>query len=586
MSRSIRWTLPEIDAPAAERLARQCGLEPPAARVFWSRGLREPAAVDAFLHPKLSGLADPFLLRGMDAAVERVLRAVRGGERILIYGDYDVDGASSIVILKLMLERLGATAAFHIPDRLKDGYGIQTGVLEQAARDGVRLVISVDTGIRAIEPVRLAAGLGLDVVITDHHLPEPELPPACAIVNPNQPGCDYPNKALCGAGVTFKLIQALMERSGMPPDRIVKLSDSLLVLVAIATVADVVGLHGENRVFVKRGLEGLARTRNRGLRALLACAGFEPGEPIPASAVGFRLGPRINAAGRMDHAAEVIELLLTADERRAHEIAQRLDALNSERQRTCEAIVEAIVGQLGEPPLAPEQAGLVLYDPEWHRGVAGIVASRIAETYHQPTLVLGRDGNSGLAQGSGRSIPEFHLLAALESMPDVFERFGGHRAAVGVTLRPERVDELRERFNAAVARALSGDELRGELRFDAPLHLSELTAAAAAQVLQMEPFGFGNPAPLFYVPGVRLAEPPQRFGATGDHLRLRLPAGNSRPVTAKAWRFAGRAHEFAPGRPVDLALTIDTDSYSLKRGYEGWAVTVREVRPAATAADA
>ena len=580
MSQPPRWILPAHENGGAERLARQCGLEPPAARVLWARGLHDAAAVDQFLHPKLSALEDPFLLRGMEAAAERVLRAARGGERILIYGDYDVDGTSSIVILKLMLERLGAQADFHIPDRLKDGYGIQTGVLEEAARAGARLLISVDTGIRALEPLRRAAELGLDVIVTDHHLPEDELPPAVAILNPNQPGCPYPNKALCGAGVTFKLIQALMERSGMAPDRIVKLSDSLLVLVAVATVADVVGLTGENRVIVKRGLEGLARTRNKGLRALLASAGLAEGDPVTATDVAFRLGPRINAAGRMDHAAEVIELFLTGDAQRAHEIAQRLDALNAERQRTCEAIIGQITGRLGEPPLPPERAGLVFYDPEWHRGVVGIVANRIAETYHRPTLVLGRDGNSGLAQGSGRSIPGFHLLAVLESLADLFERFGGRRAAVGVTLRPERVDELRERFNAAVARALTSEELQGELRFDAPLYLHELTDAAAAQVLQMAPFGYGNPAPLFYVPGVTLAEPPQTFGSTGDHLRLRLPSGNGRPLTAKAWRFAGRAHELAPGRKVDLALSIDQDLYSLKRGYAGWSATVQDVRPA------
>ncbi|MCL4796953.1 MAG: single-stranded-DNA-specific exonuclease RecJ [Bryobacteraceae bacterium] len=579
MSHSARWVLPEIDDEGVERLARQCGLEAPAARVLWTRGLREATAVEPFLHPKLSDLEDPFQLRGMEAAVERVLRAASAGERILIYGDYDVDGTSSIVILKLMLERLGATADFHIPNRLKDGYGIQTEVLEEAARAGASLLISVDTGIRALEPLRRAAELGLDVIVTDHHLPEDELPPAVAILNPNQPGCAYPNKALCGAGVTFKLIQALMERAGMPPDRIVKLSDSLLVLVAIATVADVVGLTGENRVIVKRGLEGLARTRNKGLRALLNAAGLELGDPISATDVGFRLGPRINAAGRMDHAADVIELFLTPDEHRAHEIAQRLDALNSERQRTCEAIVEQIFAELGDPPLPPEKAGLVFYNPEWHRGVVGIVANRVAESYHRPALVLGRDGSTGMAQGSGRSIPGFHLLAILESMADVFDRFGGHRAAVGVTLRASRVDELRERFNEAVARALTSEELAGEIRFDAPLTLSELTPGAAGQVLQMAPFGFGNPAPLFYVPGVVIEEPVQPFGSGQDHLRVRLPAGNGRFMTAKAWRFGPRADELAPGRRVDLALTIDQDLYSLKRGYSGWCVTLRDVRP-------
>ncbi len=262
----MRWTLPQTPEEEAVRLAARCGLQLPAARVLWSRGVQDPVEVERFLRPKLSDLSDPFLLKDMEKAVERIRQAIRTGEKVLVYGDYDVDGTTSLVILGKMLELAGLKASLHVPDRLKDGYGIQSWVLEQAKRDGVTLLISVDTGIRANAAVAHARELGIDVIITDHHLPDTDLPPATAILNPNQPGCGYPNKNLCGAGVTFKLIQALMEREGWAPDRIVRYCDSFLMLVAIATVADVVPLTGENRIVVQRGLAGLTRTRNPVLR--------------------------------------------------------------------------------------------------------------------------------------------------------------------------------------------------------------------------------------------------------------------------------------------------------------------------------
>jgi single-stranded-DNA-specific exonuclease len=575
----MRWTLPEIPEDDARKLAARCGLELPAARVLWARGYRDPHDVERFLHPKLSDLADPFLLLDMDKAADRIRRAARDHEHVLIYGDYDVDGTSSIVILKKMLELMGLEAGFHVPDRLKDGYGIQESVLEQARRDGVTLLISVDTGIRALEPLQAARDLGIDVIVTDHHLPESELPPAHAILNPNRPDCPYPNKNLCGAGVTFKLIQALMERERWTPDRIVRFSDSFLVLVAIATVADVVPLTGENRVIVQRGLEGLRKTRNPGLRALLAEAGLPEGEPVSAADVGFRIAPRINAAGRMDHAADVIELFHTSDEARAGSIAARLDALNSERQRTCETIVEQILEEHGAEAPPPDRAGLVFYDPEWHRGVVGIVANRIAELFNRPTLVLGRDEASGLAQGSGRSIPSFHLLEALESMSDLFVRFGGHRQAVGLTLDSARVAELRERFNACARRSLDAEGLAPERVLDAELQLDELTDRAAEEILSLAPFGLGNRLPVFLLRDARVAEPVDCFGRAREHLRVRLGSpATQRTVVAKAWRFSARSAELVPGASIDVALTIDEDNYSARRGYSRWAATLRDVR--------
>lgn len=580
MIAAARWRLPEVREAAAARLAAACNLSLPVARVLAGRGCATPAEAERFLHPRLADLPDPFSMLGMEAAVERIRRAVALREKILIYGDYDVDGVSSIVILRKMLELLGHTAGYFVPDRLKDGYGMQAETVTRAAAEGVSLIISVDTGIRALDAVREACRLGVDVIVTDHHLPEAELPPATAILNPNQPGCPYPNKSLCGAGVTFKLAQALMDSENWAPDRIVRYSDSFLVMAAIATVADVVPLMGENRVLVKRGLEGLARTRNHGLRALLEASGIGPGAALNAGDIGFRIAPRINAAGRMDHAGEVVEMLLTQDEVRARRIAQRLDLLNQDRQRACELIVRQVQERLGEEGRPdPSLAGLVFYSPDWHRGVVGIVANRLVEMYNRPVIVLGRDENTGHVQGSGRSIGRFHLLEALESMPDLFLRFGGHRQAVGVTLEEDRLPDLIRRFAAQVRTMLADEDLTPELVLDAHLELDELTDNAAAEVFHLAPFGLGNRAPVFLLQALEVRAEPEAFGREQEHLRVRLGAGD-RTVGVKGWKFAARASELTAGTRVDAAVSIDDDPYSAKRGFPPWSLTLKDVRPA------
>jgi len=370
-----------------------------------------------------------------------------------------------------------------------------------------------------------------------------------------------------------------MERESWAPDRIVRYCDSFLMLVAIATVADVVPLTGENRIIVQRGLAGLSKTRNAGLRALIEVAGLDPSQPVSATDVSFRIAPRINAAGRMDNANEVLELFLTQDEQRARTIALRLDALNAERQRTCETIANSILDRFADAPPGPADAGLVFFEPEWHRGVVGIVASRVAETFHRPALVLGLDEASGYAQGSGRSIASFHLLEALETMPDLFVRFGGHRQAVGLTLERDRVDELRERFNEYAKRKLGQEGLEPERVLDAEISLNELNDAAVNEVLSLAPFGLGNRAPVFLVRDARLASAPEGFGKDKDHLRLLFARDGASPVQMKAWRFAARAAELRMDARVDLALTVESDSYSAQRGGPGWSATVRDIRP-------
>ncbi len=566
--------MPPAIAPELHEFASQLGLHLPAAQVLWNRGYREPAAARAFLDAPLDGLHDPWLLKDMDRAAERLLQAVRGREPILLYGDYDVDGTSSVVILKKAIELAGGVASFHVPHRLRDGYGMRSEVVEAAAASGVRLIVSVDTGIRAAEVVRHAAEIGIDVIITDHHLPEEALPPALAVLNPNRADCGYPEKNLCGAGVAFKLIHALFLRLEWPADRIRRLLESFLKLVAIATVADVVPLTGENRIIVKRGLAGLHTVRNPGLRALLDIAGLNPGERPSATQVAFRIAPRINAAGRMATANDVIDLFTTDDPERARQLADQLHQLNKERQDAEAEIVRAILRQCEECPITDDQFALVFSAPKWHRGVVGIVASRIVERYCRPTIVLSEEGDE--AQGSGRSIRPFHLLNALESMPDLFTRFGGHRQAIGLAMPLSRVSEFRERFNRYAAQQLTPEDLQPSLEIDGTIRFAEIHDESVAQVLQLAPFGFGNPGPVFAVKSAEVWGPPEVFAEKNLFVRLRE---SDRNLRLRAWGFAERAFEFERGSVLDAAIVLEDDAYSAARGYSPWCITLKDVRP-------
>jgi len=411
------------------------------------------------------------------------------------------------------------------------------------------------------------------VIVTDHHLPEAELPPALAVLNPNRPDCEYPEKNLCGAGVAFKLIQALLPSLGWPAARVRRACESFLKLAAIATVADVVPLTGENRIMVKYGLDGLRDVRNPGLRALLDVAGFT-GDAVPnARQVAFQIAPRINAAGRMDTARAVVELFLTGDAARARDLARQLHERNTERQQVEAAIVETCQG------IAVDGAAcaLVYYAEEWHRGVLGIVASRMVERLHRPVFVLSRNPEDGTAQGSGRSIPAFHLLEALESMPGMFLRFGGHKYAAGVTLEAARVDEFRERFNAFAAMRLKPEDFLRRLDVDAVLELREITDRNIEEIFALAPFGNGNPPPLFAAMNVEVAAPPVIMKE--KHLRVTVRQ-NGRTLTLKSWNTAGRAAELSPGTRLDIAFNLEEDAYSAARGYPGWAAMLRDFRGA------
>ena len=565
-----RWKYRDSDSAAAESFRNELQISRLTARLLTQRGVRRPEDAFRFLHPGLDDLHDPYRMHGMRAAVERLRRAIARREGILIYGDYDVDGATAVVVLRAAIELAGGAAGYHVPHRVRDGYGMRADVIEQAARNHVRVVVSVDTGIRESAALERAAELGIDAIVTDHHLPDEAVPPAWAVLNPNQRGCGYPDKNLCGAGVAFKLAQALLSELDWPRSKFRRVIESLLKLVAIGTIGDVVPLIGENRVFVKLGLEGLRNPRNAGLKALLDTAGFSAAKPPDAGSTAFRIAPRINAAGRMDTAREVIELFTTRDPAQAAAIAAHLDQLNSDRQQTEKAILGEIIERLREIPPPRESPVIVEAGEGWHAGVIGIVASRVVERFHRPALVLSLDPAAGTATGSGRSIPAFHLLDALQSAADLLQRFGGHRQAAGCALPIERLSELRSRLNEYGRRNLQPEDFVPALELDAELPFSSIHDDAMAELARLAPHGLANPAPRFSTANLRMAGAPRIL--KDKHLKLVL-ASEEKSMIAIGWRMAGRRGGLSRGARLDVAYSIEPDLY-----YGGWRLALDDFR--------
>lgn len=577
-----RWVFHPPSAEAIDSLAQALHAPRLVAAILVSRGYLTPADAEAFLSPDLTALHDPFLLRDMDKASARLTTAIAERQRILLYGDYDVDGTSSIVVLKKAIELLGGAVEFHVPHRLQEGYGMRAGIIDEAAARGVSLVVSVDCGIRSQQVVAHANALGLDVIVTDHHLPESELPPALAVLNPNRPDCTYPNKHLCGAGVALKLVQALLAQSTLAPNRRAALLESFLKPVAIATVADIVPLTGENRVIVQRGLSGLKDVRNLGLRSLMQVAGFEDGDSPTAHQVAFRIAPRINAAGRMASARDVIELFLTDDADRARQLATQLDLLNRERQEVEAEIVDRIIRECEARPSDSLDSALVFSGSGWHLGVLGIVASRLVERFSRPVFVLSEASTEDSADclaGSGRSIPAFHLLHALESMPDLFTRFGGHKQAAGLTLPSVRLADFQNRLAAFARERLTDEDLRPEYNIDAETGFDELSEQTVVRLLALGPFGFGNASPILFARSVEVAGPLKPL-KEGKHCSVPL-RHRGRMLFCKAWNFAHRMHLLQPGACLDVLFQIEDDPGSKKRGYAAWSICLKDVRPSA-----
>lgn len=552
-----RWIFAEAHPQEAEALAESARIPLVLAELLIARGISTSGDAFAFLNPEVAQLHDPLLMLGMQAAVERVEAAIARKEPILLYGDYDVDGTTAVVLLKTTIEMLGGEVRFHVPHRLREGYGLQSAVLEAAYADGVRLVITVDTGMRAFAEAETAQRLGLDLIITDHHLARVDeaVPIALAILNPNQHQCGYPEKSLCGAAIALKLAQALLERHDAELAR-TRLLPSFLKMAAIATIADAVPLRGENRVIAALGLRELRRPVGAGLRALFAAAQLDPAtKPITSFDVAFRLAPRINAAGRMDVASEIIELFCTRDADRASELANKLEHLNRERRETEARALAAIEARLAtDDELAA--ARLVVVDGDsWHRGVIGILASRVVERTAKPALVISVE--DGIAHGSGRSVDGFQLLEAIETCADLFTRFGGHAFAVGFALPAASLPELKRRLADCAAERLALREPERVLNIHAELPLHQITGVLAGWLRKLEPLGHGNPEPIFVARNACVISSPRIMKER--HLRLELAQDHgAAAMRAVGWDMAARSAELAltQGSRVDVAYRI------------------------------
>lgn len=545
---SLRWNHRAADSAICNALAAELKIAPVVARILAARGFTDPGVAQLFLNPSLAQIHNPNDLLGMEKAVDRISRAVRCGEKVWIWGDYDVDGITATAMLMLTLEELGCPVDYYIPHRVNEGYGLNSQAIEQLAGEGATLIVTVDCGVSAMAEARLAKKLGVDLIITDHHEPGPSLPDACAVINPKQPGCNYPCKGLSGSGVAFKLAHALLKALHPDESRAREFLKSLLDLVMMGTVADVVPLTGENRCLVAGGLDRMRNHPRLGIARLAEIAHLPP-KKIDAGSIAFVLAPRLNAAGRTEHALFAVELLLTKDDARARELAGKLDQFNENRRAIeSETVTEAM--RLIEP-FRNDQV-LVVAQDGWHHGVLGIVASRIQSIFYRPVIVISIDQES--AKGSGRSIAGFDLYEALCQCAGHVEQFGGHRMAAGMSLAAQNIDKFREAINSHAREHLSDEILTPGIDIDTVATPGELTHAAVQQIEALAPFGIDNPKPIIAIDGMRLIEEPRIMKER--HIKLWLAAPDGKPMAALGWSMVKRLNELSvSGGKISLAGT-------------------------------
>ena len=556
------WNTKPHDQAAATSLAQALGLSPVTARLLAIRGITDPDEASRFLYPTLDQLHDPLKLAGLECAADRLLLAIANRERIAVHGDYDVDGITSTVILRRALELLGADVGHFIPERLTDGYGLQPGTIDRLHAEGVKLIVSVDCGIRAPEAARRARELGVDLIITDHHEPDDELPDACAVVNPKRHDCSYPDKNLAGVGVALKLVQSLCTRTGKSA-----WLPAFVKIAAIGTLADVVPLIGENRIIAKLGLQMLTKGPHKvGLRALLEAAGLT-GKTIDSYHIGFMVAPRINAAGRMSTPDIATRLLLASDEGMAEEakaLAEQLETENTRRRAEDQDILAKAKKIVETDPDIGSRSVLVVAGEGWHRGVIGIVASKLVDAFYRPAIVLSIDGD--IAHGSCRSITGFNMLACLESCAPLMKRFGGHKAAAGLQIETSRIKEFRQAVNAHADAILGPDDLRPSLWLDGPLAFHDINERVMVEFAALAPFGPGNPRPKFHTNGVAIVDGPRLLKER--HLKMSVKQ-NGRVLRAIQWNAAEREPNLTAKKDgVEIAYTIEENEYQGTRYVE------------------
>jgi single-stranded-DNA-specific exonuclease len=570
MRRVLEWQVaPNPDAALLRDLQSQLDLPPIALKLLCNRGLVDAEQIARFLNPSLAHLCDPFLMRNMDVATRRVLAALRARERIMVYGDYDVDGITAVSLLFLVLNQLGGDVVYFIPNRLEAGYGVNRDGIQDAQNRGVTLMISVDCGITAVDEVAYAAELGIDFIITDHHEPGERTPQAIAILNPKQPEDHYPGTELSGVGVAYKLAQALYAKIEQPTGAL----EEHLDLVALGTAADIVPLVGENRIFAHFGMKQIGLTRKPGLQALSHIAGLmEADRDITPGQVIFGLAPRLNAAGRLGDSMRAVQLLTTRDENVARNTAKELDDENKLRKEFDERTLREALEKVEREIDLEKDRVIVLDSDEWHQGVIGIVASRLVEAYHLPTVMIAVENDEG--KGSARSIPNFHLTEALKQCSDLLLQFGGHKYAAGLSIARTQIPEFRVRFKEVARQMLVPDDLVRKLEVDAVIELSAIDDEFLAHLERLAPFGPQNTRPVFVSRGLKAAGVAQQVGPHRNHLRLRVRQGE-RVVDAIGFGFGDEAAKInRPNVAFDLAYVPE---YNFWQGTRKIQLRIRDV---------
>ena len=576
-----KWVIKEQGNPEkVAALASALGISPVLANLLVQRGIETPQEASRFFNPQLSDLHDPFLMKDMDKAVRRVSDAVRRGESIMVYGDYDVDGTTAVALVYIFLRKIGHTnLMFYIPDRYTEGYGISIKGIDYAARKGVSLIITLDCGIKAVEKVAYAKEKGIDFIICDHHLPGDEIPHAVAVLDSKQEDCHYPFKELSGCGVGFKLVQGYCLRHDIPFSQI----ESLLDLCAVSIASDIVPLTGENRILAHYGLKRLNEKPNKGLHSIIKICGLEK-HAITIDDIVFKIGPRINAAGRMrmdedsdahsgGHSA--VNLMIERDENTAEEFGSVIDMFNSDRKSIDRSVTQEAHEYIESHPEYRNRKSTVVYNPKWMKGIVGIVASRLIETYYRPTVVLTM--SNGFATGSARSVPGFDLYQAVESCADLLENFGGHMYAAGLTMKPENVEAFKSRFNDYVERHIDPSMLVPTVEIDSELLFSDITPEFRRDLCRFQPFGPGNTAPVFMTRGASNRGDAKLVGAEFEHLKMDVVQRQKPNTSISAIAFGQPTHYewIRSGKPIDLCYVVVENHY---RGTVTPQLRVRDIK--------
>ena len=557
MPKEKKWILKDAaDKETVSRLASELGVDPVLALLLVQRGVATFQEARAFFRPDLKNLHDPFLMTDMDRAVERLRRAIEGGEKILVYGDYDVDGTTAVSLVYSFLRRLTLKVDFYIPDRYDEGYGVSFKGIDWAGENEFSLIITLDCGIKANEKVEYAAGKNIDMIICDHHLPENELPAAVAVLDPKRADCAYPFDDLSGCGVGFKLVQAYSEKYGIPFETLVPLLDLLVVSIA----SDLVSVTGENRILAHFGLKRMNENPRVGLLSMMRLSGLEPSH-VGIDDIVFKIGPRINAAGRMESGRVAVELLTATDEKEAAEIAGEINEYNNERKDIDRRITQEALEMVRGGTCLSFGNATIVYNPDWHKGVVGIVASRLVEAFYKPTIVFTR--SNGFVTGSARSVQGFDLYDAIENCADLLDNFGGHLYAAGLTLREEKLPEFCRRIEKFIGDRITSEMLTPVITVDSKLDFDQITPKFFRILKQFQPFGPGNNAPVFMTENVYDNGNGRRVGAEAGHLKLEL-IQESQPyhhISAIAFNKAEHFDHIKAGNPVDICYSIVENYY-------------------------